>query len=364
MKKFRQAFARDLGAEIDQAELRGFARSVSEIEWLLLVLVAIYLIAPGAPLADRSVGVGAWITFAVVSFVFRFLPALRRQTRLKIAFQTLFMLGFTTAFIFSVEETGGHLLSLYLLPVIVSALTLGRWMTLVVVVLASVGFLSASLVPMPGDSLRLGLILELGVHLAPFLLVAMVTSMLAYEMEIARSRIRTLSETDELTGLYNVRAFSRILKREHERAIRHRRNYAILAIDLNRLKIINDTYGHEAGNRAIVLVANVIARLIRSTDAAARYGGDEFAILLSETNSVDAGIVAKRISHSVRRSTIEVSGAMVKPSVAVGVASFPEDGEETKDLMVKADHAMYREKEAIKAREAAEEARKAEAVAG
>ena len=364
MKKFRQAFARDLGAEIDQAELRGFARSVSEIEWLLLILVAIYLIAPGTPVGDRSVAVGAWAAFAVVSLVFRFLPALRRQTRLKIAVQTLLMLAFATAFIFAIEEKGGHLLSLYLLPVIVSALTLGRWMTLVVVVLSSAGFLMASLVPVPDESLRIGLILELGVHLAPFLLVAMVTSMLAYEMEIARSRIRILSETDELTGLYNVRAFSRILKREHERAIRHRRNYAILAIDLNRLKLINDTYGHEAGNRSIVLVANVIARLIRSTDAAARYGGDEFVVLLSETNGVDAGIVAKRIAHSVRRSTIEVSGAMVKPSVSVGVASFPEDGEEAKDLMVKADHAMYREKEALRDKEAQEEARRAEAVAG
>jgi diguanylate cyclase (GGDEF)-like protein len=360
MKNFRQAFARDLGTEIDQAELRGFARSVSEVEWLLLVLVAIYLIAPGAQMADRTVAVAAWALFAAASFVFRFVPALRRQTRLKIAVQTLFMLAFTTAFIYSVEQKGGHLLSLYLLPVIVSALTLGRWMKLIVVVVASVGFLSASLAAVPGG-VGLGGIMELGVHLTPFLLVAIVTSMLAYEMEIAKSRIRTLSETDELTGLYNVRAFSRILKREHERAIRHRRSYAILIIDLNRLKYINDTFGHEVGNRAIVLVANVIARLIRSTDAAARYGGDEFVVLLSETDGTHAGIVAKRIAHSVRRATIEVGGSMVKPSVSVGVASFPEDGEEAKDLMVAADHAMYREKDQARAAEVAREAASAEA---
>lgn len=352
MRNLRQAFTRDLGTEIDRAELRGFARSVSEVEWLLLVLVAIYLVAPGSAVENQVLAVAAWMVFALVSLLLRFLPTFRRQTRLKIAVQTFFMLAFITAFIFAVERKGGHLLSFYLLPVIVSALTLGRWVTLTVVVLAAVGFFTASLLSVPAALLTVGLVMELGVQLAPFLLVAMVTSMLAYEMEIAKSRIRTLSETDELTGLYNVRAFSRILKREHDRAIRHRRTYSVLMIDLNGLKQINDTHGHEAGNRAIILVANVIARLIRSTDAAARYGGDEFVVLLSETDATHSGIVAKRIAHSIRRATIEVEGSMIRPSASVGVATFPDDGDEPRELLVKADNAMYRAKEEAKARSA------------
>ncbi len=328
-----------------QAELRGFARSVSEVEWLLLVLVAIYLIAPGVELPNRTIAVVAWGLFAAMSLVFRFLPMFRRQTRLKIAIQTLFMIAFTTAVVFAAGATSSHMLSLYLLPVIVSALTLGRWTTLLMVVLAAVGFIAASLLAAPSGTLTVGFVMELAVSLGPFLLVAMVTTMLAYEMDMAKSRIRTLSETDELTGLYNVRAFSRILKREHEKAVRHHRGYAVLVIDLDGLKAINDGYGHEVGNRAIVLVANVITRLIRSTDAGARYGGDEFVVLLSETGGEDADIVAKRIRHTVGRSTIEASGAMVKPSVSVGVASFPADGSEAQELIVKADHAMYRQKE-------------------
>lgn len=356
MKNIRQTLARDLGTEIDQAELSGFAKSVSEVEWLLLILVAIYLIVPGAEVADRTVAVMAWAAFALVSFVLRFMPIFRRQTRLKIAAQTLFMLAFTTAFMFSIEGRGGYLLSLYLLPVAVSALTLGRWTTLVMVILASTGFLSASLVPMPSSAVNPRAIMELSVHLAPFLLIAMVTSRLAYEMNIARNRIRTLSETDELTGLYNIRAFSRILKREHEQAVRYGRKYAILVIDLNRLKYINDTFGHETGNRAIILVANTIAQQIRSSDAAARYGGDEFVVLLSEADSANAGTVVKRISHNIQRTTIEVADTTVRPSVSIGVASFPNDGEEAEALMIKADQAMYREKTAIKARDAAQPA--------
>ncbi|MEJ2513914.1 MAG: GGDEF domain-containing protein [Gammaproteobacteria bacterium] len=348
MKRFRQAFPRDLREEMDQAELRGFARSVSEVEWLLLALVAIYLVAPGIEIPNRTLAVVAWGLFASLSLIFRFLPMFRRQTRLKIALQTLFMIAFTTAVVFAVGATSSHLLSLYLLPVIVSALTLGRWTTLLMVVLAAVGFVMASVLAAPSGTLTVGFVMELAVNLGPFLLIAMVTTMLAYEMEVARSRIRTLSETDELTGLYNVRAFSRVLKREHEKAVRHRRSYTVLMLDLDGLKTINDGYGHEVGNRAIILVANVITRLIRSTDAAARYGGDEFVVLLSETGAEDAGIVAKRIRQAVGRASIEVSGAMVKPSVSAGAASFPEDGDEPQELIVKADHAMYREKESLR----------------
>lgn len=341
-------FARYLAREIDQAELRGFARSVADVEWLLLILVALYLIAPGPALAWPGFAAAVAVAFAVFILAFRFLPFLRRQTRLKIAVETVAMVVFTSAFLLAVPQGARDLLSLYLLPVIVAALTIGRWFTLGIVGLSCVSWLVAVIVPDPAQAQSIAFVTELGVHLAPFLLVAFITAMLAHDIELAKSRIRTLSETDELTGLSNMRAFSRMHRREHDRAVRNRRGYAVLVIDVDNLKQINDSMGHETGNRAIVLVANVIARLIRSTDAAARFGGDEFVVLLSESDATQARIVSRRIRSSIARASIEAAGRVAKTSVSIGVAAFPDDAEDPRELIVKADHEMYRSKEEAK----------------
>lgn len=343
--KLKRLIARELAAEVDQAELRGFARSVADVEWLLLILALIFLAIAGTRVQLPGLALGAAGIFFAFALVFRFLPLLKRQTRLKIAVETVAMVAFISALVFAVPGSSGSLLALYLLPVIVAALTLGRWATLLVVVVATLCFVLGSLMSAgdeAGAVLRIG---ELLIQVAPFLLVAFVTAMLAHEVELARSRIRTLSETDELTGLSNLRAFSRMHRREHDRAVRHRRSYAVLVIDLDNLKQINDGFGHEAGNRAIVLVANVIARLVRSTDAAARFGGDEFVVLLSETDAQRAAVVAQRLRSAVARASIEVASRVVKTSVSVGVATFPDDADDPRELIVQADHAMYQRKE-------------------
>ncbi|MFU8895024.1 MAG: GGDEF domain-containing protein [Gammaproteobacteria bacterium] len=342
-----RAISRELDEDIGRAELRDLARNVSDGAWLLLLLTGLYLLTPGSDLLRPELVGVAVVLFAVFSLALRFLPRFRRETRLKISLQLSAMVAFITAFLLAVTTHPGLLLVLYLLPVIMAALTLGRWPTFAVTVFSVLGFLAAAILREPGLSPTGRYIVELGMALAPFLLVTYVTAMLADEINMAKQRIRTLSETDHLTGLANLRAFSRLHRQEHERAIRHHRVYSIVVMDLNGLKQVNDTHGHEAGDRAIILLANVIARLIRSTDAAARLGGDEFVLLLSENDAEQARQVTNRICAALERCTIEVGSHLVRLSVSAGAATFPRDAQDAREMIAVADQAMYRQKHAV-----------------
>jgi diguanylate cyclase (GGDEF)-like protein len=362
MKPLLQALSRDLDAEVDRAELRGLARNTADGAWLLLVLAGLYLLTPGGEILRPVLMVMAFATFAAFMVLLRFLPQFRRQTRLRVGLELLAMTTFITAFLYSLDTHASALLILYLLPVVIGALTLGRWATFALTAVSVAGFLFAALFRDPAAALAARDLVKLGIAIAPFLLVAYVTALLAHEINTAMQRIRSLSETDELTGLCNLRAFSRLHRLEHERAVRHHRAYTIIVMDLNGLKQINDSYGHEVGDRAIVLLANVIARLIRSTDAAARLGGDEFVLLLSESDAEQSVRVAHRIRSSVERCTIAAAGRMLRLSVSVGSATFPEDGEDPRAVIAAADRAMYLDKRTREVTAAERQAPQAEVV--
>ena len=181
--------------------------------------------------------------------------------------------------------------------------------------------------------------------LAPFVLVAFSTTLLVDNINTAKSRIRALSDRDELTSLYNMRAFARLAEQEHETSSRVERAYSVLMIDIEHLKIVNDTYGHEAGSRAVKLVAEALLRLTRSTDVVARYGGDEFIVLLGGANKEIADEVAQRIRNVVFSTTLEVDVKMVRIKVNVGAAAFPENGNNLQAVMAAADRAMYKDKD-------------------
>lgn len=337
---------RDLDAQVDPKELRGLARDTDAGAWLMLVLAGIYLLSPGSDVVHPQVAGAAFALYTAFALALRWVPPLRRATRRRILVELVGMVAFVTAFLASVHAHAHLLLMLYLPPVIIAALALNRWYTLGITTLSVAGFLGATFVRAKGVVPPGAELVEIGVALAPFLLVAYVTALLAHEVETAKERIRVLSETDELTGLCNLRSFSRQHRQEHERALRHQRAYAVVMMDLNGLKQINDTWGHEVGDRALILFANVIARLIRTTDAAGRIGGDEFAALLTETDTEQAERVVHRIRAAVERSTIEVDGHMLRLSVALGIATYPHDSDDPRELVAAADAAMYRDKEA------------------
>jgi diguanylate cyclase (GGDEF)-like protein len=121
--------------------------------------------------------------------------------------------------------------------------------------------------------------------------------------------------------------------------------YALLMIDLDKLKDINDAFGHEAGNSALTLVAECLQRSIRNTDYAARFGGDEFAVLLPGASPEIAEAVVKRVRHNVFKTTLDLRSRMIRCNVSIGVANYPKDARDMRDMLSIADRQMYRDKE-------------------
>lgn len=161
----------------------------------------------------------------------------------------------------------------------------------------------------------------------------------------ADERVRQLSITDALTGLANYRRLIEVLDSEIKRSGRTERSFGVLLLDLDELKKINDTHGHLVGSRALCRVANILRLQCREIDTATRYGGDEFVLILPETDSDAARLVAQRISDRLKGDGEEPS-----ISVSAGSAIFPEDGRTTDELLGAADRALYREKVTSKAK--------------
>jgi diguanylate cyclase (GGDEF)-like protein len=333
------------GLEIEQAQLRGFARSVAEVEWLLLILVVLYLIVVD-PLLASSVGVvSVLLGFAGFVLLFRYARPFARRTHFKLTIEIFAMLAFLTAVLVAAGGVDSPLVNLFLLPIVTAALALGKRAAALVVVLVCVCYPLIGVFTHGPDSLTREFALAgIGV-LAPFALVAFSTTLLVDNINMAKRRIRALSDRDELTSIYNMRAFTRLAEQEHETASRMERPYAILMVDIEHLKTINDTYGHEAGSRAVKLVAEALARLTRSSDLVARYGGDEFIVMLVGATKEVADEVAQRVRNVVFSTTLEVDVKMVRIKANVGAASFPEQANNLQAVMAAADRAMYKDKE-------------------
>jgi diguanylate cyclase (GGDEF)-like protein len=224
-------------------------------------------------------------------------------------------------------------------------LTLGRRVTLLqVAVIAIFHVLLAAATP-GLDVLSLTYASQAVGQLAPFLLVAYLTTTLSADITEARERIENLAQTDALTGLLNLRMFNEVWQREHTASERDRGVYAMLMIDMDKLKDINDAYGHDAGNSAIVLVAQCLQRSIRATDFAARFGSDEFAVLLPGATPEIAEAVVKRVRHNVFKTTLDLRSRMIRCSVSIGVVNYPKDSRDMRELLSIGDRKMYRDKE-------------------
>lgn len=331
--------------EIDRAQLRGFARSFSEIEWLLLILVTLYLFVTRPDAARDVVVVTILVGFAAFIIVFRYSATLARRTAIKIGIEILGMITFLTAVLAVLGSERAALTNLYLLPIITAALVLGRRATGLVLLLVAACYLMLGVFEMGEAALSAAFATEVVSVLGPFVLVAFLTTLLGENIRIAKERIRALSDHDELTELYNVRAFSKLAERHAEFARRASSAWALLMIDINGLKAINDNYGHDAGNKAIGLVADGLLRLTRTSDIVARYGGDEFAVLLGHADREIAAEVAQRIRNVIFSTTLEVDSRIVRVQVGVGVGAAPGDGNTLQQILAAAEKALYKDKE-------------------
>lgn len=157
----------------------------------------------------------------------------------------------------------------------------------------------------------------------------------------SQSSLERLSSTDELTGLWNRRHLSRVFEVEIGRSRRSRRPLSVLMLDFDRFKEFNDRYGHLRGDRLLRLAGTLLKGRLRSTDIPARFGGEEFAILLPDTSKVDA----RRVAEQLRRAFAELGEDSAERSgwvtVSIGVATVPEDGSSKAEVLASADAALY-----------------------
>ena len=149
-------------------------------------------------------------------------------------------------------------------------------------------------------------------------------------------QVHSMAATDPLTGLANYRKLIAVLESEVQRSRRTGRSFAVLLLDLDGLKTINDRHGHLVGSRALVRLANIMRVSCRTMDTAARYGGDEFALVLPEANGEVAERVARRICER-----LATDGELPVVSVSAGAAVFPKDGDTLEKLLGAADRSLY-----------------------
>jgi diguanylate cyclase (GGDEF)-like protein len=158
--------------------------------------------------------------------------------------------------------------------------------------------------------------------------------------------LQKLADTDGLTGVFNYRRFQMQLEIEVERCDRHGRALSLMMLDLNNFKRYNDRFGHQQGDTALQSIAATLERTVRRVDVVARYGGDEFAVILPETGPSQALAVARRIEQAVREhgAAIPGPGAAECLAVSIGISSYPSLAQSKEDLIAQADEAMYRAK--------------------
>jgi diguanylate cyclase (GGDEF)-like protein len=172
------------------------------------------------------------------------------------------------------------------------------------------------------------------------------TATAAIHNAILYSETQSLATTDPLTGELNRRALFEMGQREIERFQRFGRPLSWVMFDIDRFKQINDTYGHAAGDQVLVTIVERCCRVIRHIDIVGRYGGDEFVILLPETDYQIAGEIADRVRTSISDTPVETDAGAISVSVSMGVTVASQDTADLGLLLNKADQALYRSKRA------------------
>jgi len=194
------------------------------------------------------------------------------------------------------------------------------------------------------DALDAKVLAWVGFNVVALLLLAYVGTVAGRAQRRARDAALRLSRYDALTGLYNRGAFFAAAEREIKRVERTGRGFCVLMLDLDDLKPVNDTYGHPAGDQLLRAITEVVLRTVRATDLAGRYGGDEFVVLLPETDAEGAFVVAETLRRDISALALRVPDRSVRTSVSLGLVAFPDDGRTIEELLSAVDAAMYEAK--------------------
>lgn len=165
-----------------------------------------------------------------------------------------------------------------------------------------------------------------------------------HQLQSANDQLKHLSRTDRLTGLNNRGHWEEELKREYSRHRRYGSTAALVMFDIDHFKKVNDTYGHQAGDKVIQAVADVVRNEARDTDIAGRYGGEEFVILLPDVDSAGARLFAERLRQKTEALAVDYDGQRIPFTISLGVADLAQSSNDHQQLIEWADHALYQSK--------------------
>lgn len=164
-------------------------------------------------------------------------------------------------------------------------------------------------------------------------------------IERLNEELKIASRVDGLTGLFNRRYWQDRFENAYKLAMRREKPSTAMMLDIDHFKRINDTYGHQAGDKVIHALAQLVKRCIRETDLAGRYGGEEFAVILTDSTVKNATIVAERIRRFAQRLTVEHEGSEISFTVSLGLAQLEVDSKSSMAWLEQADQALYAAKE-------------------
>jgi diguanylate cyclase (GGDEF)-like protein len=286
------------------------------------------------------VGAGA---VAVVVLLHDILPA-RFRTPAVGGLEVLAAIGLTTVLLTLTGFGSSPFVYAYHLVAVAVALAMGGALALGAASLATLAYAAVlafdpAINTYGGDEL-----LRFGLNIGSLWLLAYLAGVFASGERRMRDTVLELSRTDTLTGIFNRAQLFPTLEQEVQRTRRSERGFCLLMIDLDGLKAVNDSYGHHRGDEVLRSLAGVIRRSIRLVDTAYRYGGDEFLVLLPETDFAGAFVVAEKIRAGAEEVGLKAGGGELLTSVSIGLVSCPEDGTSTEELMIAVDRAMYQAK--------------------
>lgn len=324
--------------------VRGLARRAADFHWLCLILPIAYVVIPGGEVRDLVSMAAVQVLYAGYILVAHYRDGSRKTSVTSLLLDTWAMIAYIA---FMMWQAGGHaaaLIPLFLIPAVVSAIGHTRRLALFHVVLMCSLMLLLQW-PELNQQNAARIVSELFVY--GFLLAMIATLVGGFKLDnlLASGQLRRLMDRDELTGLLNMPAFNRLGSQVHQRSRRNGEPLSLMIVDIQNLNAVNDAHGMEAGNQVIRSVGGVISRMVRDTDIAARFGGDEFILMLPSADRVKAEEIGQRLRNGVNQTTLELRGIVKKVSVNIGVSTYPRDGEALSELVQEANRAMYRDKE-------------------
>ena len=323
-------------------QLKPFERNLALIQWMLIVLVILYVELPGSSVENVLSVIAASALYSFIIIFFNYFGLHKVQSKNKIIVETWAMIAYTTFVLWNTGKIESPMLCLYILAIITTASTVDKNINLLEMGLISACVLFLTFSPSVFAKLTLTQAIRYLLMLFPFWLIAYFAKMLSDEIRRGRKLLEQYAMIDELTGLYNLRAFNRFAENELQRSKRYNRSFAVVMCDMDKLKVINDTYGHDAGNTVILQVAKILQARLRTIDIVGRFGGDEFILLLPEQGVEGALTVAKRINALIKDTWfVLANNKEIKLTLSMGIAIYPQNGIDLAGLIKKADEAMY-----------------------